>query len=116
MDQFFGTKGGRNQKRVERDFKELYYTKIHQNTKLVKEWPDTIVKKIENLVTAKKEEEKLKCLDCDIDLVIDRTSGECICTACGVSVKGGDGVAFKQTFQQLRSSSRVAPPMCESPT
>lgn len=109
IDQFFGAKGGRNQKRVERDFKDLYYTKIHQNNKLVKEWPDTIVKKIETLVTTQREE-NLKCLDCDVDLIIDRSTGECICTACGVSVKGGDGIAFKQTFQQLRSSSRVAPP------
>lgn len=110
MDQFFSVKGGKNQKRVEREYKELYYFKIWQNTRIVKEWPDTIMKKLENLSTNESRKKALKCYDCDTDLVIDRTSGECICTACGLSVKGGDGVAFKQTFQQLRSSSRAALP------
>lgn len=110
MDHFFATKGGRNQKRVEREYKELYYFKIWKNPRIVNEWPDTIMKKLESVTLEQNKKKALKCVDCDTDLVIDRTSGECICTTCGLSVKGGDGIAFKQTFQQLRSSSRAALP------
>lgn len=52
----------------------------------------------------------LKCRTCGGPCIKNMQEGMLVCTRCGVSVQGGDGVGFKQTFQEASASSRFGAP------
>lgn len=121
---FFSSSVDENERFCKKEFKRIYHEKVKVASNIICEWPDTLQQKLEKRVesieatgsssssssSSALDHQRFTCDDCKTDLFVDSVTGTLVCKSCGVSVSGGEGIGYKQSFSESQSKNRGAAP------
>lgn len=109
---YFERKTGRFRDRVQRVFDRFYHERVAvAEQEDISEWPEFD----DDFNEASDQKRRCttlerRCPECDMEQIAEEATGYLVCMHCGLSVKGGEGVGYRQSFAEAQASVRAAAP------
>lgn len=116
IDMFFKPVTGVYKSKVEKEFDEFYVEEVSTSLVEITRWPEVIQSNPteeadKNMKMKRRNIQQSFCTECEVDaLIVDSQMGCYVCTNCGTSTLGDDGVQYQPTFDQIQSTTRGAAP------